>query len=176
MLIMKEVDTKFKFGGKGHLELEHITWAPYQCKLIDISLLSIHIRLIDFKVNFPIVQSITRGGQLWKGFVLLLSAHAVREPPSQYKMASRKYKPYGATIGSFTGGTLQEEVISIRCDIGAFLSSIAYRLHADIGFGISSMLVPLYIPDISPTQFENSFLIHVEYFLVAILPLATNPL
>lgn len=39
VLIIKEADTKFNFGNKGYLSFEHITWAPYQRKLIDVSLL-----------------------------------------------------------------------------------------------------------------------------------------
>lgn len=39
VLIVKDADTEYNFGGKGYLELEHITWAPYQTKLIDVSLL-----------------------------------------------------------------------------------------------------------------------------------------
>ncbi|KZV50612.1 Xaa-Pro aminopeptidase 2 [Dorcoceras hygrometricum] len=39
VLIVKEADTKFNFGDKGYLQFEHITWAPYQNKLIDVSLL-----------------------------------------------------------------------------------------------------------------------------------------
>ncbi|GAB4848881.1 actin patch protein [Ancistrocladus abbreviatus] len=40
VLIVKEADTKFNFADKGYLEFEHITWAPYQRKLMDLSLLS----------------------------------------------------------------------------------------------------------------------------------------
>lgn len=40
VLIIKEANTNFNFGGKGYLAFEHITWAPYQHKLIDVSLLS----------------------------------------------------------------------------------------------------------------------------------------
>ncbi|GMN66244.1 hypothetical protein TIFTF001_035343 [Ficus carica] len=40
VLIVKEADTEFNFDGKGYLSFEHITWAPYQRKLIDLSLLS----------------------------------------------------------------------------------------------------------------------------------------
>ncbi|KAJ9177150.1 hypothetical protein P3X46_012396 [Hevea brasiliensis] len=39
VLIVKEGNTKFNFGDKGYLSFEHITWAPYQRKLIDVSLL-----------------------------------------------------------------------------------------------------------------------------------------
>ncbi|XP_057959213.1 aminopeptidase P1 [Malania oleifera] len=39
VLIVKEADTEFNFGDKGYLSFEHITWAPYQKKLIDFSLL-----------------------------------------------------------------------------------------------------------------------------------------
>lgn len=39
VLIVKEGHTKFNFGNKGYLSFEHITWAPYQRKLIDVSLL-----------------------------------------------------------------------------------------------------------------------------------------
>lgn len=113
MLIMKVVDTEFNFGGKGYLAFEHITWAPYQHKLIDISLLSLRIRLIDQKVEFPEVQSISGGAQQRKGLVLLLSAHVASMPPSQLTMAYGKYKPFGSSVGSFTGGALQGEVISI---------------------------------------------------------------
>ncbi|KAA8531813.1 hypothetical protein F0562_006470 [Nyssa sinensis] len=39
VLIVKEADTKFNFGDKGYLSFEHIAWAPYQRKLIDLNLL-----------------------------------------------------------------------------------------------------------------------------------------
>ncbi|KAG8384054.1 hypothetical protein BUALT_Bualt04G0078100 [Buddleja alternifolia] len=39
VLIVKEADTKFNFGDKGYLSFEHITWAPYQTKLMEVSLL-----------------------------------------------------------------------------------------------------------------------------------------
>ncbi|XP_019423460.1 PREDICTED: probable Xaa-Pro aminopeptidase P [Lupinus angustifolius] len=39
VLVVNEADTKFNFGDKGYLSLEHITWAPYQTKLIDLNLL-----------------------------------------------------------------------------------------------------------------------------------------
>lgn len=40
VLIVKEADTKFNFGDKGYLSFEHITWAPYQKKLMDLTLLT----------------------------------------------------------------------------------------------------------------------------------------
>ncbi|KAL5987100.1 hypothetical protein ACLOJK_041096 [Asimina triloba] len=40
VLIVKEADTKFNFGDKGYLSFENITWAPYQKKLMDVSLLT----------------------------------------------------------------------------------------------------------------------------------------
>ncbi|KAK4784963.1 hypothetical protein SAY86_001652 [Trapa natans] len=40
VLIIKEANTKFNFGDKGYLSFEHITWAPYQKKLIDLSILT----------------------------------------------------------------------------------------------------------------------------------------
>ncbi|XP_054824662.1 aminopeptidase P1 [Prosopis cineraria] len=40
VLIVEEADTKFNFADKGYLSFEHITWAPYQKKLIDPSLLA----------------------------------------------------------------------------------------------------------------------------------------
>ncbi|KAG5069809.1 hypothetical protein JHK85_002186 [Glycine max] len=40
VLIVKEADTTFNFGDRGYLSFEHITWAPYQTKLIDLNLLS----------------------------------------------------------------------------------------------------------------------------------------
>lgn len=40
VLIIKEADTKFNFGDKGYLSFEHITWAPYQAKLIDLNRLN----------------------------------------------------------------------------------------------------------------------------------------
>ncbi|KAK6150943.1 hypothetical protein DH2020_015875 [Rehmannia glutinosa] len=39
VLVVKEADTKFNFGDRGYLSFEHITWAPYQTKLMDVSLL-----------------------------------------------------------------------------------------------------------------------------------------
>lgn len=40
VLVVKEADTKFNFGGKGYLCFEHITWAPYQKKMMDLSALA----------------------------------------------------------------------------------------------------------------------------------------
>lgn len=40
VLVIKDADTKFNFADKGYLSFEHITWAPYQRKLIDLSLLT----------------------------------------------------------------------------------------------------------------------------------------
>lgn len=40
VLVVKDADTKFNFGDKGYLSFEHITWAPYQRKLINTSLLT----------------------------------------------------------------------------------------------------------------------------------------
>ncbi|KAF5738167.1 Xaa-Pro aminopeptidase P isoform X1 [Tripterygium wilfordii] len=40
VLIVNEANTKFNFGDKGYLSFEHITWTPYQNKLIDTSLLT----------------------------------------------------------------------------------------------------------------------------------------
>ncbi|KMS95197.1 hypothetical protein BVRB_011370 [Beta vulgaris subsp. vulgaris] len=40
VLIVNEANTKFNFGDRGYLEFEHITWAPYQHKLIDLKLLT----------------------------------------------------------------------------------------------------------------------------------------
>ncbi|GAB2232077.1 hypothetical protein Droror1_Dr00011099 [Drosera rotundifolia] len=40
VLVIKEAKTPYNFGEKGYLEFEHITWAPYQRKLMDLSLLS----------------------------------------------------------------------------------------------------------------------------------------
>lgn len=40
VLVVKEADTKFNFGEKGFLSFEHITWVPYQRKLMDLSRLT----------------------------------------------------------------------------------------------------------------------------------------
>uniref|UniRef100_A0ACD5WWP4 Uncharacterized protein n=2 Tax=Avena sativa TaxID=4498 RepID=A0ACD5WWP4_AVESA len=40
VLIVKEANTKFNFGAKGFLSFEHITWAPYQTKLINTALMT----------------------------------------------------------------------------------------------------------------------------------------
>ncbi|TYK12643.1 putative Xaa-Pro aminopeptidase P [Cucumis melo var. makuwa] len=40
VLVVKDANTKFNFGDKGYLSFEHITWAPYQRKLINTSLLT----------------------------------------------------------------------------------------------------------------------------------------
>ncbi|WOL09457.1 plastidic glucose transporter 4 [Canna indica] len=106
----------------------------------------------------------------------------------------------GATIGSFTGGTLADkfgrtrtfQLDVIPLVIGAFLSATAQdirtmiigRLLAGIGIGISSAIVPLYISEISPTEIRGALgsanqlfiCIGILVALVAGLPLAGNPL
>ncbi|KAL5722122.1 hypothetical protein ACHQM5_005681 [Ranunculus cassubicifolius] len=106
----------------------------------------------------------------------------------------------GATVGSFTGGTLADkfgrtrtfQLDAIPLAVGAYLCATAQsvqtmiigRLLAGIGIGISSALVPLYISEISPTEIRgalgsvNQLFICVGILaaLVAGLPLAKNPL
>ncbi|KAF6137391.1 hypothetical protein GIB67_036428 [Kingdonia uniflora] len=105
----------------------------------------------------------------------------------------------GATVGSFTGGSLADkfgrtrtfQLDAIPLAVGAILCATAQsvqtmiigRLLAGIGIGISSALVPLYISEISPTEIRgalgsvNQLFICVGILaaLVAGLPLAANP-
>ncbi|GAA0151268.1 protease [Lithospermum erythrorhizon] len=49
VLIVKEADTKFNFGDRGYLSFEHITMAPYQKKLMNLSQLgSEEIEFLNF--------------------------------------------------------------------------------------------------------------------------------
>ncbi|KAJ3694431.1 hypothetical protein LUZ60_009911 [Juncus effusus] len=105
----------------------------------------------------------------------------------------------GATVGSFTGGSLADKLgrtktfilDAIPLALGTFLSGTAQdvrsmiigRLLAGIGIGISSALVPLYISEISPTEIRGTLgtinqlfiCIGILLALVAGLPLAQNP-
>jgi len=40
VLVVNDAETEFNFGDKGYLQFEHITWAPYQVKLIDLDQLT----------------------------------------------------------------------------------------------------------------------------------------
>ncbi|KAH9675721.1 Plastidic glucose transporter 4 [Citrus sinensis] len=106
----------------------------------------------------------------------------------------------GATVGSFTGGSLADkfgrtrtfQLDAVPLAAGAFLCATAQsvqtmiigRVLAGIGIGISSAIVPLYISEISPTEIRgalgsvNQLFICVGILaaLVAGLPLAGNPL
>ncbi|CAI9110662.1 OLC1v1010726C1 [Oldenlandia corymbosa var. corymbosa] len=106
----------------------------------------------------------------------------------------------GATVGSFTGGSLADKfgrtktfiLDAIPLALGAFLcmtaqnvqTMIVGRLLAGIGIGISSAIVPLYISEISPTEIRGTLgsvnqlfiCIGILAALVAGLPLAGNPL
>ncbi|KAK9115946.1 hypothetical protein Sjap_014893 [Stephania japonica] len=105
----------------------------------------------------------------------------------------------GATVGSFTGGTLADKLgrtktfmlDAIPLALGSFLSATAQsvnsmiigRLLVGIGVGVSSALVPLYISEISPTEIRGTLgtvnqlfiCIGILVALVAGLPLAANP-
>ncbi|KAG4911962.1 hypothetical protein AAZX31_19G044700 [Glycine max] len=106
----------------------------------------------------------------------------------------------GATVGSFTGGSLADQfgrtrtfqLASIPLAIGAFLGATAQsvqpmiigRLLAGIGIGVTSAIVPLYISEISPTEIRGALgsvnqlfiCIGILLALVAGLPLAGNPI
>ncbi|KAL2896715.1 Plastidic glucose transporter 4 [Bienertia sinuspersici] len=78
----------------------------------------------------------------------------------------------GATVGSFTGGSLADQfgrtrtfqLDAIPLAVGAYLCATAQtvqimmigRLLCGIGIGISSALVPLYISEISPTDIRGA--------------------
>ncbi|KAJ4913897.1 aminopeptidase P1 [Raphanus sativus] len=40
VLVVNDAETEFNFGDKGYLQFEHITWAPYQVKLINLEQLT----------------------------------------------------------------------------------------------------------------------------------------
>ncbi|XP_024974889.1 plastidic glucose transporter 4-like [Cynara cardunculus var. scolymus] len=104
----------------------------------------------------------------------------------------------GATVGSFTGGSLADYfgrkktfiLDAIPLTVGAFLCATAKnvetmilgRLFCGIGIGISSAIVPLYISEISPTEIRGTLgsinqlfiCIGILAALVAGLPLAGN--
>ncbi|CAI8594097.1 unnamed protein product [Vicia faba] len=106
----------------------------------------------------------------------------------------------GATVGSFTGGTLADkfgrtrtfQLDAIPLAIGAYLCATAQsvqtmiigRLLAGIGIGVTSAIVPLYISEISPTEIRGALgsinqlfiCIGILVALVVGLPLAQNPL
>ncbi|KAL7607929.1 hypothetical protein Lser_V15G12517 [Lactuca serriola] len=106
----------------------------------------------------------------------------------------------GATVGSFTGGSLADHfgrtktfiLDAIPLTIGSILCATATnvetlilgRLLCGIGIGISSAIVPLYISEISPTEIRGTLgsinqlfiCIGILAALVAGLPLAGNPL
>ncbi|GJX97178.1 plastidic glucose transporter 4 [Tanacetum coccineum] len=106
----------------------------------------------------------------------------------------------GATVGSFTGGSLADHfgrtktfiLDAIPLTVGAFLCASAQnvetiiigRLLSGFGIGISSAIVPLYISEISPTEIRGTLgsinqlfiCIGILAALVAGLPLARNPL
>ncbi|XP_076919910.1 plastidic glucose transporter 4-like [Bidens hawaiensis] len=106
----------------------------------------------------------------------------------------------GATVGSFTGGSLADHfgrtktfiLDAVPLTIGAILCATAMnaetmiigRLLSGIGIGISSAIVPLYISEISPTEIRGTLgsinqlfiCIGILAALVAGLPLARNPI
>ncbi|KAK7381068.1 hypothetical protein VNO78_33592 [Psophocarpus tetragonolobus] len=106
----------------------------------------------------------------------------------------------GATVGSFTGGSLADkfgrtrtfQLAAIPLSIGAYLCATAQsvqpmiigRLLAGIGIGVTSAIVPLYISEISPTEIRGALgsvnqlfiCIGILLALVAGLPLAGNPI
>ncbi|XP_027350595.1 plastidic glucose transporter 4-like [Abrus precatorius] len=106
----------------------------------------------------------------------------------------------GATVGSFTGGSLADkfgrtrtfQLDAIPLAIGGFLCATAQsvqtmiigRLLAGIGIGVASAIVPLYISEISPTEIRGALgsanqlfiCIGILAALLAGLPLAENPI
>ncbi|CAK9864764.1 unnamed protein product [Sphagnum jensenii] len=105
----------------------------------------------------------------------------------------------GATVGSFTGGSLADKIgcrrtfqlDAIPLLIGTLLSANAAgfqamvigRILVGFGIGVSSGIVPLYISEVSPTEIRGalgsvnqlSICVGILLALLAGLPLVSNP-
>ncbi|KAF6135097.1 hypothetical protein GIB67_040408 [Kingdonia uniflora] len=69
LLCVKEVNTPNRFGGIGYLGFEKLTFVPIQCKMIDLSLVS--VTEVDWLNNYHL--------QVWKKVSPLLEEGSVRD-------------------------------------------------------------------------------------------------
>lgn len=105
----------------------------------------------------------------------------------------------GATVGSFTGGALADnlgrkrtfQINAVPLIVGTLLSAKATsfeamvigRILVGVGIGVSSGVVPLYISEVSPTEIRGTMgtlnqlfiCVGILLALIAGLPLGSNP-
>lgn len=129
----------------------------------DQGVVSIILVITQFLGRFPRVAPSAGGAGFWKGLMTAMIE-------------------LGAVIGAFNQGWVAEKIsrrYSIVVAVGFFLTgsilqtaSVAYamlivgRLVGGIGVGMLSMVVPLYISEVSPPEIRGSLLVLEEFSIV----------
>ncbi|KAL2410301.1 Sugar transporter STL1 [Exophiala dermatitidis] len=162
-------DTYVKPGFRGTFQSKYVVLCAFVVRLggflfgYDQGVVSIILVMDQFLDDFPRVSDTASGGGFWKGFMTAMIE-------------------LGALIGAFNQGWIAEKIsrkysICVAVCIfvvGSVLQTAAQdyamlvvgRLIGGIGVGMMSMVVPMYIAEVSPPEIRGTLLVLEEFSIV----------
>ncbi|KIW59781.1 hypothetical protein PV05_00048 [Exophiala xenobiotica] len=162
-------ETYVKPGFRGTFQSKYVVLCAFVVRLggflfgYDQGVISIILVMDQFTDRFPRVSDTASGGGFWKGFMTaMLQLGACIGAFNQGWIAekiSRKYSICVAVCIFIVGSILQTAAPD-------YAMLIVGRLIGGVGVGMLSMVVPMYIAEVSPPEIRGTLLVLEEFSIV----------
>ncbi|EHY53293.1 Sugar transporter STL1 [Exophiala dermatitidis] len=162
-------DTYVKPGFRGTFQSKYVVLCAFVVRLggflfgYDQGVVSIILVMDQFLDDFPRVSDTASGGGFWKGFMTaMIELGALIGAFNQGWVAekiSRKYSICVAVCIFVVGSVLQTAAQD-------YAMLVVGRLIGGIGVGMMSMVVPMYIAEVSPPEIRGTLLVLEEFSIV----------
>ncbi|EOD43235.1 putative mfs monosaccharide protein [Neofusicoccum parvum UCRNP2] len=158
-----------KSGFMGMFQSKYVVLCAFVVRLggflfgYDQGVISIILVMDQFLDRFPRVSDTASGGGFWKGFMTaMIQLGALIGAINQGWIAeriSRRYSIIVAVIIFVIGSAIQTGAVD-------YAMLVVGRLIGGVGVGMLSMVVPLYISEVSPPEIRGSLLVLEEFSIV----------